>query len=80
MEKAETHEIVAVPAQSERISTPDPLETELESVLGKHPILQAGDSMSHSKKRKLPEIKQREVIHISQEEGESEPETQGFSG
>ena len=79
-----THEIVAVPTQSEKVSTPekafDPLETELESVLQKNPVLQVGDSMSHSKKRKLPEFKQHEVIHISQEEGDSDPEIQGFSG
>ena len=79
-----SHEIVPVTTQSEKVSTPeknfDLLETELESMLQKNPILQVGDSMSHSKKRKLLEFKQHDVIHISQEEGDSDLEIQGFSG
>ena len=80
----ESQEMVAVPTQSEKVSTPerafDPLESELESSIYKLPIHQVGDSMSHSKKRKLPEFKASEVIHLSHEEGDSDPEPQGFSG
>ena len=73
-----------MPTPSEKVSTPektfDPLESELESSLQRLPILQVGDSMSHSKKRKLPDFKEHEVIHLSREEGDSDPEPQGFSG
>ena len=82
--KTAEHELMAIPTQSAKVSTPektfDPLETELESVLEKNPVLQVGDSMSHSRKRKLPDFKQHEVVHISQDEGDSDPEIQGFSG
>ena len=81
---AGTHELVTVPTLSEKVSTPEnvfaPLESELESLLQKNPVLHVGDSMSHSRKRKVPESKLHEVIHIAPEEEYSDDEIQGFSG